>query len=346
MKIIRQLSGAIIILLIAVTVWIFYGAGLFTHIDNEFAGSCKAVLGAPGSEDITVDHDQGIAYLSSLDRGALTAVGDVEGDVYALDLTLPGAQPVNLTQSLNMGFDPHGLSLWKNPDGLDRLFVVNHHGGEHSVEIFEITPAGLRHIRKVSGTAMNSPNDIVAVGPDRFFATNDSYFADDFLLIAEKFLRLPINNVVYYDGNRFNVSITTLAFPNGINVAPDGSALYVATWGGRDVHLYDRDPVSGVLTNRRLVDLPGSPDNIEVMPDGKLIIGVHSRIAKLFFDTANAPSRIVRVDPQAETMEIIFDNDGTEIVGASVGSLYDNRLIVGAIADPRILDCTFNHQSN
>ena len=193
---------------------------------------------------------------------------------------------------------------------------------------------------------MYPPNDIVAVGPDRFFATNDSYFADDFLLIAEKFLRLPINNVVYYDGNRFNVSITTLAFPNGINVAPDGSALYVATWGGRDVHLYDRDPVSGVLTNRRLVDLPGSPDNIEVMPDGQLIIGVHSRIAKLFFDTANAPSRVVRVDPQTETMEIIFDNDGSEIVGASVGSLYDDRLIVGAIADPRILDCTFDGQSN
>lgn len=65
-------------------------------------------------------------------------------------------------------------------------------------------------------------NDIVALGVDRFYATNDHYFSNVLLKsIVEPLLALPLSNVVYYSTQMVKVVSDGYYFANGINVSPD-----------------------------------------------------------------------------------------------------------------------------
>ncbi len=72
-----------------------------------------------------------------------------------------------------------------------------------------------------------SVNDIVAVGVESFYATNDHAFPIDhsihnkalnFLVL---FLGLPWCNVVYYSPKEVRVVADGFLFSNGINISPD-----------------------------------------------------------------------------------------------------------------------------
>ena len=89
--------------------------------------------------------------------------------------------------------------------------------------------------------------------------------------------------------------------------------------------------------------MPGQPDNIEVMPDGSLIVGLHTKMLALMTSMLDPdvaiPSRLVRLDPDSEDVTIVYENKGTEISAASVGSIYQDKLVIGAIANPDVLVC-------
>lgn len=67
-----------------------------------------------------------------------------------------------------------------------------------------------------------SLNDIVAVGPEHFYATNDHYFVDPYLSYWELYLGLSWSYVVYYSPNEVKVVADGFDFANGINISPDG----------------------------------------------------------------------------------------------------------------------------
>lgn len=65
-------------------------------------------------------------------------------------------------------------------------------------------------------------NDIVAVGVDSFYATNDHYFTHELLAAyVEPFLGLSWCNVVYYSPKEVKVVSEGYHFANGINLSPD-----------------------------------------------------------------------------------------------------------------------------
>lgn len=66
-----------------------------------------------------------------------------------------------------------------------------------------------------------SVNDIIAVGPAHFYATNDHYFSDPFLKYLETYLNLHWTNVVYYSPNEVKVVAEGFDSANGINISPD-----------------------------------------------------------------------------------------------------------------------------
>lgn len=67
-----------------------------------------------------------------------------------------------------------------------------------------------------------SVNDIVAVGADSFYATNDHYFSSGFYKhMAELLLAQPWANVVYYSPEEVKVVSEGYYFPNGVNISPD-----------------------------------------------------------------------------------------------------------------------------
>jgi arylesterase/paraoxonase len=64
-------------------------------------------------------------------------------------------------------------------------------------------------------------NDIVAVGVESFYATNDHYFSGGTLNTLELLLAQPWSNVVYYSPEEVKVVAEGFYMANGINISPD-----------------------------------------------------------------------------------------------------------------------------
>lgn len=327
-------------------VYLLWSAGHFKTIEPHFAGSCQAVTGVTGAEDITIHPRTGMAYISACDRRALKAGQNGRGGIFAYDLTDPQPIPVKLTSGPGPDFQPHGISLYIDADGRDALFVINHSGGTHKVEIYDLKPDGLVHRRTVKAPALVSPNDIVGVGREHFYATNDHRFTSGLLKIAEDYLKLPLANVVFFNGRDFTVAAAGIGYANGINISPDGRKLYVAGTTRMTLEIFDRDLKSGELTLAASIPFDTGLDNIEIDAAGALWIGAHPQLLKFVAhskDAANlSPSQILRVtlNPQGESrIDEIYLTKGESLSGASVGAVHQDRMLIGSVFEPRFLDC-------
>jgi arylesterase/paraoxonase len=344
----RILGWLFLILLIAAGVWVYFflqAAGVFLDLKPVTVGVCKQVTGGiVGVEDLTIDPETKLAYLAGYDRrGAMTGQ-TVRGAIWAYDLNLADAQPADSTaNALPDGFWPHGVSLYRGADGRKTLFVINHAGGKHTVEIFDVAGAALTHRRTVAGPELVSPNDLVGVGSDVFYVTNDHANASGWRRSAEDYLRLRETTVQLFDGTKFSTALSGLGGSNGINVSADGRSLYVSAASERTVYVYDRDPATNALTKRAAVEVPGFADNIDVL------LGLHSKIFDLLAHVGDAskpsPSHIMHLKADGKggfAPQTIYYNSGEEISGASVGAALGKRLLIGAIFEPKILDCVWD----
>ncbi len=323
-------------------------AGMLRDLEPQMAGSCTIVPGVNGPEDHTIDPETGIVYLSGYDRRAV-AKGEAltPGAIWSYDLNDPQAVPVNITPDADTGFLPHGLSLYIGADGARRLFVINHGNAQQAVDIFDVTPTGLVKVTTVTGDLLRTPNDLVAVSPESFYFSNDHrYLMTDLLRPLEDYLGLPLTDVGYFDGEAFSVAASSVAGANGVNVSADGKTLYLSAARGSALHVYDRDIQSAALTYRSTIELPGLPDNIELLPDGTLLVALHPKALALLAHFADeemkAPSNIVHVDPTTGSVETVFMSLGEDISAASTGARYGDRLIIGAIFDNKFLDCNLS----
>ncbi|MAN63300.1 MAG: hypothetical protein CMI60_15285 [Parvibaculum sp.] len=335
-------------LVLAVVLWRGYEfastAGLFRDLEPQMAGQCTIVTGVVGPEDHTIDPETGIVYLSGYDRVSAMGGNPKPGAIWTYDLTDPTPVPINATPDADAGFQPHGISLYIGEDGSRRLFVINHGNGEQAVDIFDVSEGGLQKVTTVTGELLRTPNDLVAVSPEAFYFSNDHRFlADDFMRPFEDFLGLPMTDAVFYDGENFRTVAPGITGANGINVSADGNTLYLSAARGSALHIYNRDAPSGDLTHQKTIDLPGMPDNIELLPDGQLLVALHPKALELlahFSDAAQkAPSQIVKVDPESGDVETIFLSLGEDLSAASTGAIFKDRLIIGAIIESKFLDC-------
>lgn len=348
----RRLIGIVLLLVVlGVSGWgvrLLWLAGAFRRIHPHFAGSCHLVGGPIGPEDITIHPRTGVAYISATDRRAARAGNAAPGAIYAYDLNAPNATPVNLTPRADTRFQPHGISIWAGADGRDALFVVNHPvNGDtpapHTIEIFDLTDTGLVHRATLTDPLLVMPNDIVAVGLDRFYVTNTHTHGPGTMQTIETYLQLKGAEVVFYGPGGFRTAIKNLLLPNGINVSPDGRTLYVASTTGLEVRMYDRDPASEALAFRQAIPLGSGPDNIEIDEHGDLWIGSHPKLLRIEAHGDDAktlsPSQVLHVTPDGKVDEVYLD-DGSTISGSSVAAVRGNRLLIGEIFDEGFLDCT------
>jgi arylesterase/paraoxonase len=313
-------------------------------LEPHFAGSCTCGR-HPGAEDITIHPRTAVAYISR-PPPLLLAGGHARGGLYAYDLSADSPQAQNLTPDAGQDFHPHGLSLYVGEDGKDALYVINHAGGRHTIEIYDLVGGGLSKRETLSDPLMVSPNDLVAVGRDRLYVTNDHGSPRGFSRQLEAYLRRSIANVVFYDGERFVEAASGLRYPNGVNVSRDGMTLYVASTTGGTVFAFHIDPGSGSLRNRRSIAIGSGVDNIEVDQQGDLWIGAHPKLLTFVRHAGDAsrlsPSQVIRVgDPDAGAPRVdeILLSLGGDLSGSSVASVQGDRLLVGSVMDDGILDC-------
>lgn len=322
-------------------------SGVKANLETKLVDQCTRVDVAPGAEDITIDPELKLAFVSAADRrewyneGSASSVNPRNG-IYGV--TMDGQYTVRRLSPPMENFLPHGISLWRGPDGAKRLFVINHPpSGEELVELFDVGAEGdLTHIETISFPAMYSPNDLVAVGPRQFYATNDQRYERGVMSALESYFALPLTSVVYYDGENGDFIKKGLTYANGINKSPDGQTIYVAELLKRRVAVFDRDEATGALTRTKNLSVDTAPDNIEVSRDGALWIAGHSKIFDFIKHAkapkAIAPSHVIRYSEANGMTDMLISVNG-EINASSVGAVWDNTLMVGGVFDGHVMAC-------
>jgi arylesterase / paraoxonase len=337
--------GVTVLLLGGFVVGLFDAAGQFKRLNPHFDGMCRTVAGVIGAEDITIHPRTGVAYLSACDRLSALSGRQPRGAIYAYDLTAALPQPVNVTPDADPAFAPHGLSLHVAPDGTSTLFVINHAGGRHTIEIYDVVADRLAHRATLSDSLLVSPNDLVAVTPTQVYVTNDHRYRAGWMRTIEEYFRRPWANVVMWDGTRFREAAGGIRLANGINASPDGRTVYVMGTIGGAVRLYDRDPASGALSFRREIPLGTGGDNIEVDADGTLWIGAHPKLLTVvrYMKGAipQAPSQVLHIRPRdgEDRIDEVFLDLGGQLSASSVAAVRGKRLLIGPVADSKFLDC-------
>lgn len=317
-------------------------SGTFQRLDDRLVDRCRSVTVFPGTEDVTIDPESNLAYLSADDRRAAFAGKPVQGGIYVFDVDNPGV--VTKVSSDDFGpFHPHGISLWRG-QGQKRLFVINHAPEGEKVEIFDVGVQGaLTHLESVSFEAMHSPNDVLGVGPRQFYATNDRGYDTGVMSTLEAWFALPFSSLVYFDGEKGAKVVEGLVYANGVNQTLDGKALYVAEFLKRRINVFTRDPETGALTLKKRLKVKTNPDNIEVARDGGVWVGGHPRVFDFLKHVRDpkhpAPSQIVRVYPHTGENKVFFVDTKGRLNASSVGAIWDETLIVGSVFDDRVMVC-------
>ena len=315
-------------------------AGGFRTVTPHFSGSCRAVEGVPGPEDLLIDHATGIAYISSYDRSAVRAGKAVPGAILAYDLNRADAAPKNLTPRATPDFRPHGMSLYRDAGGRAWLHVITHPPGGDAVEVFEIRGDRLTSVRTVRGAALTSANDLAAVDAGRFYVTNSRAHAAGVRAWLEANFRLAWANVVYYDGSRFSEALSGVAFPNGIAADPRTRDLYVVSSFDQAVHVYHRDAASGAPTFQRSVKVGTRLDNVNMAANGDLWVAGRAQYLE-----APQPSQVVRISGAGSAtprVDEVYVSSGGEFGNASAAAVHGRRLLIGASRGTRFLDCTMS----
>ena len=342
--------GAVVVLVSTVVVRTMSSAGQFTTIKPIGTQNCRAVAAIVGSEDIVIDRTAGVAYISSTDRRAIaTGRGaGVRGEIFALNLEDPEASPKPLSAGSPREFRPHGLSLFRNEAG-SKLFAVNQRAdGRQTIERWTVEPDGLKHLPpELESPLFGSPNDIVAVGPDQFYVTNDGG-GSGITRAADFILQRGRGSVVYYDGEAARVVADGFGYANGIAVSADGKTVYVADMFKRTLEIFDRDKTSGALKHTGSVFFGTGLDNIDIDPDDAVWIGSHPKLIDLARYMNGSldisPSQIIRAVPTTDgerAARTVMLDLGTTVPAASVAVRYGDRFLVGSVAGPNVMACDF-----
>lgn len=345
-----SLGALVLLLLLGYVAYTLYQAGSFKTIVSANAGlALDSLKGLAGVEDITIDQQTGVAFLSADDRWAQRFGTARKGAIYALRLGQAKPQAVLLTQTFaDEDFHPHGISLLTTKEGKKYLFVVNHHlqNRLNTIERFVYRNDSLIHEQTFSDSLLISPNDVVAVAKDQFYFTNDHHRRPDLWRTMGDFLQLKSGFVVYFDGKQALAVTDKMQYANGINLSPDGRELYVAASSAKEIYVYDRNISTGTLTLTKTIALDTGPDNIEMDAAGNLWVGCHPQLLKFVAHASDpasiAPSEVLKIEGKTHRVTSVLLNDGRALSASSVAAVWGRILLVGPVFQNKILICRSN----
>ena len=311
--------------------------GAFTSISEITPGTCRDIaIGLKGPEDFEIDAGHDAIFVSSLNRQAAKPNSDPHDGIYVLKLDDPGAAPVKLSGT-PMDFHPHGVSLWRDAVGAENLVVIDHKiTGRQMVEIYDVKfdgeAAKLIPQTTIQGGLLVSPNDVIAVGPDQFYVTNDHVTTTRLGRFAEDYLLWPHSDVMLYNGSNFRISTQRIALPNGVAVR--GDMLYVTAMNERKLLAFHRQQFFGDLDPAGSLSIPARLDNVNLAPNGDLIVAGQvkpgsAQVFRVRLDGSGVP----------QSYETIFSDDGHKLTGASSAQIYNGHLFIGSARDSKMLEC-------
>ncbi|KAE8288675.1 Serum paraoxonase/arylesterase 2 [Larimichthys crocea] len=292
-----------------------------------------------GAEDITILRD-GLAFLSTgLKYSVLPSFSDEPGKIYILDLLHPKPTPVELQIKGDLdlsSFNPHGISVYTDEaDDSVYLFVVNHPQNKSQVEVFHFVQENtLVHLKTITHPLLHSVNDIVAVGVENFYASNDRFFLNDALQFLSIFLGVPFCQVVYYSPKEVRVAADGISSANGINISPDKQYIYVSDIIDREVDIFERREEEQ-LVYLKSVAVGSLCDNIDVdHRRGDLWLGCHPNSMKLSkYDPEDPPgSEIIRIKDIHSEQPVVsqeYVDNGHVLQASTIAAPYEGKLLIG-----------------
>ena len=320
--------------------------GVFTRVASHFAGACRAVELGGSAEDVQIDRERGVAYLSLLDRDMINRGEAVSGTIMLMDLKLPEPAPRAAMAFEPADFRPHGLSLLRRAGQPLRLFAISHADARrHVVEIAEQDAnGGFFPKATISDATFTHPNALVAVGPAQFYLVNDRPVQTGWQRSWSALLRSGNASLVYYDGTGARVLVDDLAYPAGLAMSPDGTQLYVGEALAKALRVY-RVLAPGKLELERTVELGTAPDNLNVDADGVIWIAAHPKLLRFVGHARDAskraPTQVLRYDPRRAdaAAEVVYVDDGSTLSAGTVAAHWRGEFLVGALLDKKVLIC-------
>ncbi|KAG8010147.1 Serum paraoxonase/arylesterase 1, partial [Nibea albiflora] len=179
-----------------------------------------------------------------------------------------------------------------------------------------------------------SVNDIVAVGVENFYASNDHYFLSDALHFLSIFLGVPLCQVVYYSPKEVRVVADGISAGNGINISPDKRYIYVSDIVDHEVDIFERREEEQ-LVYLKSVAVGSLCDNIDVdHRTGDLWLGCHPSSLKLSkYDPEDPPgSMIIRIKDIHSEQPVVsqeYVDDGHVLQASTVAAPYEGKLLIG-----------------
>lgn len=334
-------------------------AGEMTRLTWRFDGTCTMVAGVPGAEDMALDRERRILWVSSDDRrpGQETVAGAIHAIAFdAATLTANPVTPVG--RAMDATASPHGLSLLVAADGSRVLGVVNHPKGHRdhagtTVDLYDVGDDNSLTLRRsVTVPGVTRINDIAMTGPDSFYATSESDTAQGSLSeLAGFLLDTDRTGAIWHVvGDAATKVADGLAFANSLALSPDGRRLYATGTIDRTLHVFDRDPSTDALTKIDAAFLGTGLDNLDVEPDGRIWVAAQPKLFTFTFfasapETRVAPSQILIVEPAASgvggKVDQVLLQDGTQAFSAASVAVRDGpRMVLGSAFSPGLQVCT------
>lgn len=321
----------------------------FVAVTPHGTTSCQRIEadGLLGAEDLEFDHASGTLWIAAADRRGDPSFRPHDAAVFRFR---PDSEPRPVrvpTTGLSAPLRLHGLGLYAPTAGPRRLFLVNHGDSGESVEIFEEDAGSLRHVRSVHDPLFISLNDVAALGPESFYATNDHGRPPRWGHLFEDFTFRSNASVVYFDGSAARTVQGGLRYANGIYADPDGRHVLVAETTAGRLSVFSRQGDGGLVRVAR-ADLGTAPDNLARDEHGDYWLAAHPsnlRFLRHAKDPRNvAPSQVLRFrlapDGTPTAIETVLLDDGRAFSGSSVAAAHGDRwLVVGGVFDRGILLC-------
>ncbi|MDF2158859.1 SMP-30/gluconolactonase/LRE family protein [Algoriphagus sp. CAU 1675] len=336
--------GIILFMGIAFLLYTFWSTGFFRKIEpkNEF-GEVFQTINLPGVEDLAISRKDSFLILSVDDRAKKRDGEEGIHDLYWLDLSKTPFQPQRIPLPSDLTLFPHGISLFELGPHHYQLAVINHVKGKHSVELFSIQEGAVQHERTLRDPLLISPNDLVLVGKDQFYYSNDHGNTSRLGIFAENYLGVAVANVGYFDGENFRIVAEGMGYPNGLQYDSDKDLLFVASSRKFLIRVFDINS-NGDLSQIEDIDAGTGVDNIELDEAGNLWIGSHPDLMTFSAYAAGkkelAPSEIIKVTYQQgerSPIEKVWIDSGETMSASSVAVLFGDFLFLGNVMDQKML---------
>ncbi|TFV96091.1 hypothetical protein E4S40_07650 [Algoriphagus kandeliae] len=342
----KKIALYFLILIFGLIAFIFHtfsSTGYFRDIEpkHDF-GEIFQTINLPGVEDMALAKKDSFLILSVDDRAKRRAGEDGLHGLFLLDLRQTPFETKEISVPENLTLYPHGISLIEIGPSQYQLAVINHVDGKHSIEFFRIQDGNVQFDRTLQDPLLISPNDLVLVGKDKFYYSNDHGNTSKLGVFAENYLGVAAANVGYFDGENFRIVAEDLAYPNGLVPDQSGEKLFVASSRGFLIRVYDIQE-NGDLVKVEDISIGSGIDNLEIDESGAIWTGAHPDLMTFSAYASGkkefAPSEILKISYSKgqSQVESVWLDDGKTLSATSVAIPFGDYLFLGNVMDSKFL---------